>query len=81
MCIRDRLTVEQGKTLNQELTHKVKEVVENTSDTALRARLSSMTAEERAAFAEKVAAMSAELDAASVKVDVEDADGDAADAE
>lgn len=75
------LTVEQGKTLNQELTHKVKEVVENTSDTALRARLSSMTAEERAAFAEKVAAMSAELDAASVKVDVEDADGDAADAE
>ena len=43
------LTVEQGKTLNQELTHKVKEVVENTSDTALRARLSSMTAEERAA--------------------------------
>ncbi|OUO60783.1 phasin family protein [Olsenella sp. An270] len=75
------LTVEQGKTLNQELTHKVKEVVENTSDTALRARLSSMTAEERAAFAEKVAAMSAEIDAAAVKVDVEDADEDAADAE
>ena len=75
------LTVEQGKTLNQELSHKVKEVVENTSDAALRARLSSMTAEERAAFAEKVASMSAELDAAAVKVDVEDADEDAADAE
>ena len=55
------------------------EVVENTSDGALRARLSAMTPEERAAFAEKVAAMSAEMDAASVKVDVEDAG--AADAE
>lgn len=67
------LTVEQGKDLNQELTHKVKETVGNASDAALRARLQSMTAEERAAYAAKVAEMSAQIDAAAVKVDVEDA--------
>lgn len=74
------LTVEQGKTLNQELTRKAKEVIENTSDGALRARLSAMTPEERAAYAAKVAQMSEELDAASVKVDVEEG-APAADAE
>ena len=71
------LTVEQGKTLNQELTRKAKEVVENTSDNALRMRLSAMSAEERAAYAEKVAKMTAELDAEAVKVDVEETAEDA----
>ena len=68
------LTVEQGKTLNQELTRKAKEVLENTSDSALRAHLASMTPEERAAYAEKVAQMSADIDAASVKVEVDEAE-------
>lgn len=66
------LTVEQGKALNQELTHKAKEVVGDVSDTALRARLKSMTPEERAAYVAKVTQMNEELDAATVKVDVED---------
>ena len=66
------LTVEQGKTLNQELTRKAKEVVESTSDGALRTRLKAMTPEQRAAYAAKVAQMSEELDAASVRVDVEE---------
>ena len=71
------LTVEQGKTLNQELTRKAKEAVESTSDNALRLRLSAMTAEQRAAYAEKVAKMSAEIDAEAVKVDVEETAEDA----
>ncbi|MBM6775367.1 phasin family protein [Olsenella profusa] len=75
------LTVEQGKTLNKELTRKAKEVLDNTSDSALRAHLASMTPEERAAYAAKVAEMSADLDAATVKVDVEEGSEDSAPAE
>ena len=56
---------------------KTQEVVENTSDNALRMRLSAMSAEERAAYAEKVAKMTAELDAEAVKVDVEETAEDA----
>ena len=73
------LTVEQGKTLNQELTRKAREVIDGTADKALRSRLEAMTPEERAAYAAKVAEMSAELDAQAVRVDVEDADDEAAD--
>lgn len=68
------LTVEQGKALNQELTRKAKEAIDSTSETAVRARMKAMTADERAAFAAKVAQMAAEIDGASVTVDVEDAD-------
>ncbi|HIZ46277.1 MAG TPA: phasin family protein [Candidatus Olsenella pullistercoris] len=75
------LTVEQGKTLNEELTHKVKEAVDDSADKVLRARLESMTPEERAAFAAKVAEMSADIEAASVKVEVENADEGAAPSE
>ena len=65
------LTVEQGKTLNQELTRKAREVIDGTAEKALRSRLEAMTPEERAAYAAKVAEMSAEIDAQSVTVDVE----------
>ena len=75
------LTVEQGKTLNEELTHKVKEAVDDSADKVLRARLESMTPEERAAFAAKVAEMSADIEASSVKVEVENADEGAAPSE
>ena len=75
------LTVEQGKTLNQELTRKAREAVDATTEGAVRARMKTMTAEERAAFAAKVAQMADELDAASVTVEVEDAAEGADDAE
>lgn len=75
------LTVEEGKSLNQELGRKAKEALENTTDSALRTRLSMMSPEERAAFAEKVARMSAELDKDAVKVEVEDASEGTGDAE
>ena len=73
------LTVEQGKTLNQELTRKAREVIDGTADKALRSRLEAMTPEERAADAAKVAEMSDELDAQAVKVDVEEAADEAGD--
>ena len=73
------LTVEQGKTLNQELTRKAREVIYGTADKPLRSRLEAMTPEERAAYAAKVAEMSAELDAQAVKVDVEEAADEAGD--
>ena len=73
------LTVEQGKTLNQELTRKAREVIDGTADKALRSRLEAMTPEDRAAYAAKVAEMSAELDAQAVKVDVEEAADEAGD--
>ena len=77
------LTVEQGKTLNEELTRKAREVFDDSADKVLRTRLESMTPEERAAFAAKVAEMSADIDSASVKVEVEEepAADDAEDAE
>ena len=55
--------------------------MDDSADKVLRARLESMTPEERAAFAAKVAEMSADIEASSVKVEVEDADGGAAPAE
>lgn len=57
------ITVEQGKALNEELAHKVKEVVDDAPEAVLRARLSAMTPEERAAWLERAAKVSADLDA------------------
>jgi polyhydroxyalkanoate synthesis regulator phasin len=71
----------QGKAINEELTRKAKEVVGDTSDAALRAKMEAMTPEERADFAKKVASMASDIDADVVEPDsVEDApvdDGDA----
>ena len=66
------LTVQQGKSLNQELSRKAKEVIDGTSDDALKARMKSMTPEERAAAAAKVAKMAADIEAETVEVEVED---------
>ena len=71
----------RGKAINEELTRKAKEVVGDTSDAALRAKMEAMTPEERADFAKKVASMASDIDADVVEPDsVEDApvdDGDA----
>lgn len=83
-----KITVEQGKNLNSELTRKVKETFESTvsgaSDAALRSKLESMTPEQRAAYAQKVADMSAAIEADRAKAadepvaeDVSDASEDA----
>lgn len=65
------LTVQQGKSLNQELSRKAKEAAQETTDGALRAFLEALSDEDRAAYAAKVAQMAADIEAAKVTVDVE----------
>lgn len=66
------LTVQQGKSLNQELSRKAKEAAQETTDGALRAFLEALSDEDRAAYAAKVVQMAADIEAAKVTVDVED---------
>lgn len=66
------LTVQQGKSLNQELSRKAKEAAQETTDGALRTFLEALSDEDRAAYAAKVAQMAADVEAAKVTVDVED---------
>ena len=66
------LTVQQGKSLNQELSRKAKEAAQETTDGALRAFLEALSDEDRAAYAAKVAQMAADIEAAKVTVYVED---------
>lgn len=66
------LTVQQGKSLNQELSRKAKEAAQETTDGALRAFLEALSDEDRAAYAAKVAQMAADIEAAKVTVEVED---------
>ena len=77
------LTVQQGKSLNQELSRKAKEAAQETTDGALRAFLEALSDEDRAAYAAKVAQMAADIEAAKVTVDIEDGveEGPAAQAE
>lgn len=77
------LTVQQGKSLNQELSRKAKEAAQETTDGALRAFLEALSDEDRAAYAAKVAQMAADIEASKVTVDVEDGveEGPAAQAE
>ena len=69
------LTVKQGKELNEELTIKANQALENGEDDLLRARMSMMTPAERAAYAERVAKLASDLDEGNVAVE----DADAAD--
>ncbi len=66
------LTVQQGKSLNQELSRKAKEAAQETTDGALRAFLEAHSDEDRAPYAAKDAQMAADIEAAKVTVDVED---------
>lgn len=66
------LTVQQGKSLNQELSRKAKEAAQETTDGALRTFLEALSDEDRSAYAAKVAQMAADIEAAKVTVDVED---------
>lgn len=61
------LTVEQGKALNEELTRKASATMSDSEDTLLRARLRTMSAEDRAAYARKVAEAAAAVDAEEAK--------------
>ncbi len=81
------LTVEQGKELNAELTQKAKETVDSAQDSVLKARMSTMSPEEREAFIERAKKLNEELASKDAEPEVEaeaevvDADVVAEDAE
>ncbi|MBO7673507.1 MAG: hypothetical protein J6S63_00700 [Atopobiaceae bacterium] len=80
------LTVEQGKTLNEELGRKAAKAANETQDSFLRTRLAGMTPEERAAYVKKVADIATDIDEKATTVEaevevVEDPADDADDAE
>lgn len=66
------LTVEEGKALNEELRHHASKVGSDASDAILRAKLKSMTTEERAAWLANAQSIADDIDAAPAKVPVED---------
>lgn len=76
------LTVEQGKTLNEELSRKAAKAANDTQDSFLRTRLAGMTPEERAAYVKKVADIATDIDekATTVEAEVEVVDEAADDA-
>lgn len=65
------LTVEQGKSLNEELSRKAAKAAGDTQDTFLRTRMAGMTPEEREAYVKKVAQMAADIDAKATTVEAE----------
>ena len=65
------LTVEQGKSLNEELTQKATKAASDTQDAILRMHLESMTPEERADYAKKVANISADIEEKATTVEAE----------
>ena len=73
------LTVDQGKDLNRELTVKAKATVDGAQETVLRARLSTMTPEERAAFVARAQALASDLDAKDAERAAGEAEDDASD--
>lgn len=65
------LTVEQGKSLNEELSRKAAKAAGETQDNFLRTRMSGMTPEEREAYVKKVQDMAAEINAKATTVEAE----------
>lgn len=79
LIAKGEITVEQGKQINTELGHKVSEAAESARYTAIEARMSIMTPEEREAFAAKVAELAKQANAAdAAQVVAEPAAADAA---
>ena len=68
------LTVAQGKAVNEELKHTIKNAAGDTSEAVLRAKLKAMTPEERAAWVKSAQKIADDLDAEPAEVEVEDAD-------
>lgn len=66
------LTVEQGKTLNEELTRKMRETADEASDEVLRSKFRGMTPEERAAWIARAQKISDDLDVEDAEYEVED---------
>ena len=68
------LTVEQGKTVNEELRQKFRDATDDASQAMLTAKLKAMSSEERAAWVSNVQNIASKLDAETVEVEVESDD-------
>lgn len=68
------LTVAQGKAVNEELKHTIHDAADGSSDAVLRAKLKSLTPEQRAAWVKNAQKIAEDLDAEPVEVEVEDGD-------
>lgn len=73
--------LEQGKTLNEELTRKVKETTSEMSDEVLRSRFRGMTPEERAAWIANAQKISEDLEVEDAEVEEVEAEDEDAEAE
>lgn len=73
------ITVEQGKTMNEELKHKANNVGADTEASILRARMKNMNAEEREAYVERISQIKDDLNAEPVEVEAEPVEDEAAD--
>ena len=71
---RGEITVEQGKTLNEELKQKAADAGTDTEAAVLKARMKGMSAEEREAYVARVAQIKDDLNAEPVEVDGEPVD-------
>lgn len=83
LIARGERAVDEGKTLNEELTHKVTSTVKETSDKGidvlLKAHLAALDPEERADFVARVAGLASDVsDGDATHVEVEDASDEAA---
>lgn len=74
---RGELTVEQGKSINEELSRKVRETTESASDELLRSRLRGMTPEQRAEWLARAQKISDDLEAEDAEYEVADEPQDA----
>ena len=67
-------TVEQGKSLNEELSKKAMDTVDSTHDAFLKARMQTMSDEEREAFVARIIDMNNEINENSADEDAEETD-------
>ena len=75
------LTVEQGKSLNEEIARKVKETADEAYDEVLRSKFRGMSVEERAAWIERAKRIAEDLEAEDAEFEVEEEAEAEADAE
>lgn len=80
------ITIEQGRSLNEELQRKASETTKDLREGALEARMKAMTPEQRLEFAQKAAEFAAAQNAAdaeeaveTIEVETVEEEGDAAD--
>lgn len=76
LIAKGELTVEQGKAVNEELKHTYETSKSKVEEDALKVRLASMSAEERAQWVARATQIAQDLDSEPVEVEVEEGSND-----